>query len=484
MLKNVLLLLGGIGLVLPFTATAQVSEFNLSNGMKLLVKEDHRAPVVTTQIWYKVGSSYEPNGITGISHVLEHMMFKGTEKYPAGEFSRIIAENGGSENAFTGRDYTAYFQTMEKSRLPISFELEADRMRNLLLAPEEFAKEVKVVMEERRLRTEDKPRSFTSEQFRATAFTSSPYQNPIIGWMDDLESLTVEDLKPWYVRWYAPNNATLVVVGDVDANAVFELAKSHFGSLKPSRIQPIKPRREVAQSGERNIQVNLPAKLPYLILGYKVPVVTTATEAWEPYALEVLANIFSGSNSARFPRELERKQQIAAGVDVGYDLYARQSVLFTIDATPSAGHSMAEVKAAIEQQIDKLIQGEITQQELARIKAQVVASKVFERDSVFYQAMQLGMLETVGIPWRESEEYAERIRSVTAEQVKAVAKKYLVSKSLTAAYLHPQAVVKTKPAKMQESQQNGKQKKNQEYPEDEPGTKELTPKESISKQGK
>jgi len=446
MLKNMLLLLSSIGLILPLTAMSQVKEFALSNGMKILVKEDHRAPVVTTQVWYKVGSSYEPNGITGISHVLEHMMFKGTEKYPAGEFSRIIAENGGSENAFTGRDYTAYFQTMEKSRLPISMELEADRMRNLVLSPKEFAKEVNVVMEERRLRTEDKPRSLTSEHFRAVAFTNSPYKNPIIGWMDDLKSLTVEDLEPWYQRWYAPNNATLVVVGDVNADDVYQLAKDHFGPLQPSKIQPIKPRREVIQSGKRKVSMNLPAKLPFMIMGYKVPVVTTATESWEPYALEVLAGIFSGSSSARFPRELERKQQIAVSVDVGYDLYARMSALFTIDATPAEGHTMVEVRNEIQQQIKNLINGKIKAEELERIKAQVVASKVYERDSVFYQAMQLGMLETVGIPWQESEAYANRIRAVTAKQVQDVAKKYLVKDSLTIAYLHPQAIKTVKPA--------------------------------------
>lgn len=445
MLKNMLLLLSSIGLVLPLSAFSQVKEFSLPNGMKILVKEDHRAPVVTTQVWYKVGSSYEPSGITGISHVLEHMMFKGTKKYPAGEFSRIIAENGGSENAFTGRDYTAYFQTMEKSRLPISMELEADRMRNLVLSPEEFTKEVNVVMEERRLRTDDKPRSLTGEHFRATAYTNSPYQNPIIGWMDDLKNLTVDDLEPWYDRWYAPNNATLVVVGDVDSNQVYELAKIHFGPLKPSNIKPIKPRQEVLQSGKRKISMNLPAKLPFLIMGYKVPVVTTAAEPWEPYALEVLANIFSGSSSARFPRELERQQQIAVSVDVGYDLYARMSDLFTIDATPAEGHTMVEVKKEIQTQIKKLVNGKIKPQELARIKAQVVAAKVYERDSVFYQAMQLGMLETVGIPWKESEVYADRIRAVTAEQVQSVAKKYLVNDSLTVAYLHPQSITKAKP---------------------------------------
>ena len=440
MLKNTVLWLAGIMLVLPQVGLTQVHETTLSNGMKVLVKEDHRAPVVVSQIWYKVGSSYEDNGITGVSHVLEHMMFKGTETHGAGEFSRIIAENGGSENAFTGRDYTAYFQQLEKSRLPISFQLEADRMRNLTLPQEEFSKEVEVVMEERRLRTEDNPRALTVEQFYATAFVSSPYHNPIIGWMNDLKNLNVDDLKTWYGRWYAPNNATLVVVGDVEAQAVFELAEQYFGKLTPSEVRTLKPRPEIPQLGERSITVKAPAKLPYMLMGYKVPVVNTATEEWEPYALEMLAGILSGSGSARFPRELVREKQIAAGVTAGYDLFARQEDLFVIDATPAEGHSIEELRSAIEEQIARIKAEVVSEEELARIKAQVVAHKVYEQDSVFYQAMQMGLLETVGLGWEKLDEYPDRIRAVTAEQVQAVARKYLVDDSLTVAILEPQSL--------------------------------------------
>jgi zinc protease len=438
MLKIAVIWLAGVSLLTPQLSLAQVHETKLTNGMKVLVKEDHRAPVVVSQVWYKVGSSYENLGITGVSHVLEHMMFKGTAKYASGEFSRIIAENGGSENAFTGRDYTAYFQQLEKSRLPISMQLEADRMRNLTLPAEEFNKELAVVMEERRLRTDDNPRALTQEKFYATAFISSPYHNPIIGWMNDLQNLSVEDLGVWYRRWYAPNNATLVIVGDVDAQAVFELAEQYFGKLAASELKPLKPRREVPQSGMRKITVKAPAELPYLMMGYKVPVLNTASEQWEPYALEMLAGILGGSNSARFPRELVREQQIAVGVNIGYDLFARQEDLLVIEATPAQGHEIEEVKQAIEVQIERLKTELVNEDELARIKAQVVAHKVYEQDSVFYQAMQMGMLETIGLGWRKLDEYPERIRAITAEQVQAVARKYLIKDGLTVATLDPQ----------------------------------------------
>jgi len=437
MLKRALLYTGVLCLFVSQLVLAQVHEFTLANGMKVLVKEDHRAPVVVTQVWYKVGSSYEHNGITGISHVLEHMMFKGTDKHGPGEFSRIIAENGGSENAFTGADYTAYFQQLEKSRLPISFELEADRMRNLTLPEEEFKKEVAVVMEERRLRTEDKPRSLTLEQFYANAFVTSPYHHPIIGWMNDLENLTVSNLRSWYQRWYAPNNATLVVVGDVNAQEVLSLARQYFEPLKVDKITPVKPRLEIEQRGPRRIVVKAPAKLPYLLMGYKVPVLNTASEEWEPYALEVLAGILSGSGSARLPRDLVRKQQIAASADVSYDLYSRLGDIFVFDATPAEGHSIDEVEQAWRDQVKRLNTGLVEEDELARIKAQVVASKIYEQDSIFYQAMQMGILETVGLGWQKLDEYPARIRAVTAAQVQAVAKKYLVDDQLTVAVLEP-----------------------------------------------
>jgi len=313
-------------------------------------------------------------------------------------------------------------------------------MRNLTLPEEEFKKEVEVVMEERRLRTEDKPRALTVEQFYATAFVSSPYHNPIIGWMNDLKNLTVDDLKTWYGRWYAPNNATLVVVGDVEAQAVFNLAEQYFGKLAPSEMKALKPRPEIPQLGVRSITVKAPAKLPYMLMGYKVPVVKTTVEEWEPYALEMLAGILSGSNSARFPRELVREKQIAAGVTVGYDLFARQEDLLVIDATPAEGRSIEELRGAIEEQIKRIKTEIVSEEELARIKAQVVAHKVYEQDSVFYQAMQMGLLETVGVGWQKLDEYPERIRAVTAEQVQAVARKYLVNDSLTIAILEPQSL--------------------------------------------
>ncbi|MDX5411387.1 MAG: insulinase family protein [Thauera sp.] len=420
------------------TAAPTVHEYTLDNGMKLVVKPDHRAPVVVSQIWYKVGSSYEHDGITGVSHVLEHMMFKGTEKHGPGEFSRIIAENGGRENAFTSRDYTAYFQSLEKSRLPVAFELEADRMRNLRLDAEEFAKEVKVVMEERRLRTEDNAQALTYEQFNATAFINSPYRNPIIGWMDDLEGMRLEDLQHWYERWYAPNNATLVVAGDVEPDAVYKLAKRHFGAHEDGRIEPTKPRREVAQRGQRHITVKAPAEVPYLIMGYKVPVLLTAEEEWEPYALEVLAGILDGGDSARLTRDLVRGRQIAVSAGAGYSLYGRQESLLMLDGAPAAGHDVDALESALREQIAQLRDAPVTAAELERVKAQVLADHVYQQDSVFYQAMQIGTLETIGLGWRRMDEYLPRIQAVTAEQVQAVARKYLVDERLTVAVLEPQ----------------------------------------------
>lgn len=419
-------------------ASSQVHEYRLDNGMKLVVKEDHRAPVVVSQVWYKVGSSYETEGYTGLSHVLEHMMFKGTNQRGPGEFSRIIAENGGSENAFTSRDYTAYFQRLEKSRLPVAFELEADRMRNLRLDAAEFAKEVRVVMEERRLRTEDSATALTFEQFNAVAFLNSPYRSPIIGWMDDLEGLHVEDLQKWYQQWYAPNNAVLVVAGDVNPAEVLKLAQRRYGVLAASDIQPTKPRREIEQRGTRRLVVKAPAEVPYLIMGYKVPVLLTAKEDWEPYALEVLAGILDGGDSARFSRDLVRGKQIAVSAGAGYDLYDRQQSLLLLDGSPANGHDMAALEAALRAEITKLQNTPITTEELERVKAQVLADHVYQEDSVFYQAMQIGTLEAVGLGWQKMNEYLPRIQAVTAEQVQSVARKYLIDDHLTVAVLDPQ----------------------------------------------
>ena len=439
MLKKIILACSLL-LASPTMVFADVSEYLLSNGLKLIVKPDHRAPVAVTQVWYKVGSSYEYNGITGISHQLEHMMFKGTENLAPNEFSRIIAANGGRENAFTGRDYTAYFQTMEADRLEVSFQLEAERMRKLIIDEKELIKEREVVAEERRMRTEDNPIAMTREAFNATAFVNSPYHHPIVGWMSDINHYEAEDLREWYQKWYAPNNATIVVVGDVKAEVVYKLAEQYFGNLNPEVIAVVKPQIEVLQLGMRKVTVQTSAELPHLMMGWKVPVVKTADVSWEPYALEMLAGILDGGASARFSRELVRGKEIATSVAVGYGLFSRLDDLFVIAGTPTKVHTVSELQQAVIQQVEMLKTELVNEQELKRIKTQVVANAIYERDSVFYQAMQIGMLETVGLDWRLSDQYVENIDAVTAKQVQAVARKYFINNTLTVAELVPQPI--------------------------------------------
>jgi zinc protease len=415
----------------------KVYERLLNNGLKVLVKRDDRAPIVTSQVWYRVGSSYEYGGITGVSHVLEHMMFKGTVDLEPGEFSRIIAANGGDENAFTGRDYTAYFQTLAADRLGVAFELEADRMRNLMLPEEEFAKEIEVVKEERRLRTDDDPEATTFEQFNATAYAASPYRNPIIGWQSDLDSMSVEMLRDWYRMWYAPNNATLVVVGDVDPDAVFALAEEHFGDLEPGPALKPHPRSEPPQQGEKRLTVAAPAKEPYLLMGWKTPVLADADLSWEPYALEMLVAVLDAGASSRFSRELVREQRIAASASASYNAFNRLSGMLLVDGTPAKGQSIEALERALLEQVDRLKTELVDEGELARIRRQLIAGKVYERDSVFYQAMLLGQFETVGLGWRLSEDYVDLLAAVTPEQVKAVAEKYLTTENRTVAQLDP-----------------------------------------------
>jgi len=419
------------------SGSAAVLEHRLDNGMKVIVKQDRRAPIVVSQVWYKVGSSYEYGGLTGISHVLEHMMFKGTEKHPPGEFSRIIAANGGDENAFTGRDYTAYFQTLAKDRLPVAFELEADRMRNLLLLDEEFQKEVEVVKEERRMRTEDNPNSLTYEQFNTIAYEASPYRIPVIGWMSDLDALQVEDLRDWYRKWYAPNNATLVVVGDVDPQEVVKLAERYFGPLQPERVAQPKPRQEPLQRGMKQINVKAPARQPYLIMGYKTPVIGEADIEWEPYALELLAYVLDGGDSARLAQNLIRGSQVAADADADYSAFSRLPGMLLLDAVPTPGKSIEDLQVELKAQIIRLQEEPVGQEELERVRNQIIASKVYEKDSVFYQAMLIGQLETVGLDWRLADEYVEHLKQVTPEQIQQVARKYLVDDRLSVAVLDP-----------------------------------------------
>jgi zinc protease len=450
-IKSILICL----LAMPITGFAEITvqEFKLNNGLKLVVQEDHRSPVVVSQVWYRAGSLDEVNGKTGVAHVLEHMMFKGTKRIPAGQFSRLVAAAGGKENAFTSTDYTCYFQQLEKSHLPLSFKLEADRMTNLIITDAEFAKEIKVVMEERRWRTEDKPQSKVNEQFQAATYSAHPYGRPVVGFMNDLENMTAADAREWYKTWYAPNNATIVVVGDVKAQDVYKLAKQYFGGLKPHVLPTRKPQIEPEQLGERRLVVKAPGKLPYLAMGFHVPTLQdapkTPEQAWEPYALDVLSGVLSGNDSARLNQKLVRETSLAVDVGAGYDSTSRgRQALFELVGTPSEGKTVVDLEAALIAQIELIKTGGVTQQELDRVKAAVIASDVYQRDSMFYQGMQIGQLETMGYSWRLLKEYPEKIKQVTSEQIQAVAKKYLIKDNMTVATLDPQPIdPNAKPAK-------------------------------------
>lgn len=423
-------------------AAARTHEFELDNGLKVIVHEDHRAPVAVVQVWYRIGSSHETDGTTGVSHVLEHMMFQGTKDLGPGEFSRVVAENGGNENAFTGTDYTAYFQQWGADNVELSFKLESDRMQNLALTQTEFSKEINVVKEERRLRTEDNPRALAYETTLSVAFQTSPYRQPIIGWLADLDHMTVADLQGWYQQWYAPNNAVVIVLGDVHPEEIRKLAQRHFGPLPRRELTPTKPRPEKEQRGEKRVIVNSEsAKLPFLMLGYKAPVLPMArqgeAEEWEIYALDVLAAILDGDGSARLSRELIRGRELAVTAGAGYSATDRLQTLFYFEATPRPGVDLAMIEQAIKGEIEKLRATPPTDAELARVKTQVVAETLYQQDSLFYQGMAIGSLEAIGLSWRLKDEYVERIKQVTADQVQAVARKYLVDSASTVAYLLP-----------------------------------------------
>lgn len=438
-----------VSLAFSAGAFANTHEYTLGNGLKLIVKEDHRSPVVISQIWYKAGSIDEVNGVTGVAHVLEHMMFKGTEKVPGAEFSRRIAAAGGRENAFTSRDYTAYYQQLHKSRLPLAMELESDRMRNLVLTEEDFAQEIKVVMEERRLRTDDQARALVHEKMMATAYQSHPYRHPVVGWMNDLENMTVHDAQAWYDRWYVPNNAVLVVVGDVNPQQVFVLARKYYGHIKSGKVLPLdkrKPQAEPNQLGTKRITVKAPARLPYLAMAYHAPALRNPDTDWEPYALEMLAGVLDGNESARLNKELVREQRIASSAGASYDSTARGPGMFYLDGTPSEGKTASELEAALRAEIEKLVRDGVTAEELARVKAQVVASHVFQLDSMSFQAMQIGQLESIGLSYRDEATILKKLQAVTAEQIRDVAKKYLRDESLTVAVLDPQPLEQKAPA--------------------------------------
>ena len=425
--------------------SAQTHEYRLANGLNLIVREDNRAPTVAHMVWYKAGSMDETNGRTGVAHVLEHMMFKGTKTVKSGDFSKRVAAMGGRENAFTSMDYTAYFQQIERSKLAEVMRLEADRMNNLNFDDAEFAKEIQVVMEERRLRTEDKASGLLYENLMATAYKATPYRHPIIGWMNDLENMVPNDARQWYRDWYAPNNATVVIAGDVDPEKVRAIAEATYGKLSARELPIRKPQIEPAQRGTKQVSVKAPADTPQLAMAWKVPHIDPAKmEDYEPYALALLAAVLDGYDNARLNRTLVKQDRIANTIDAGYDMVARGPQLFMILGTVAKGKTVAQLENGIRSVLSELKTKGITEAELKRIQVRILADKIYKRDSIFGQAMEIGSSEIAGVSWKQLDPILDRLQAVTPEQVQAVAKKYLIDDTLTIATLEPQARGATK----------------------------------------
>ena len=429
---------------LPFGAQAAAPqpthEFTLDNGLKVIVREDHRAPVVVSQIWYKVGSSYETAGQTGLSHALEHMMFKGSRKLGPGEASRVLRDLGAEENAFTSDDYTAYYQVLAADRLGVAFELEADRLASLRLPPEEFEREIEVIKEERRLRTDDKPSGLAFERFKAMAYPASGYSIPTIGWMADLDRMSVQELRHWYETWYVPNNATLVVVGDVTADAVKALAQRYFGAIPKRAVPAAKIPLELPAPGERQITLHLKTQLPSLMMGFNVPGLATAKNPRDVHALRLIAALLDGGYSARLATRLERGEELVAGAGAWYDGYTRGDSLFTISATPNVqtGKTLEQTEAGIWRELHDLQNTAPSTEELARVRAQLIAGLVYDRDSISSQATAIGQLETVGLSWKLIDQELAELEAVTPADIQNAAKTYFTRDRLSVAHVLPE----------------------------------------------
>lgn len=419
-----------------FTGSAfgsEIREHFLPNGLKIVTVENHKSPVVTFQVWYKVGSRNEVTGKTGISHMLEHMMFKGTTKYGKGEFSGIVARNGGNENAFTSQDYTAYFQNISSDRLEISLDLESDRMVNLLIDSKEFMLERDVVKEERRLRTEDDPVSSLIEELYAAAFKIHPYHSPIIGWMTDLNNLTRDDVYNHYKEYYRPDNATIVVVGDINTEEIVNKIGHYFGSIPKG--EPLSEVRisEDEQKGERRFLYKREAQLPYVIYGYHAP----NYKDRDHYALDLLSNILSGGKSSRLYQDIVYSKQLALSAGGGFTPVQTDPELFYFYAQLKPDRTTDEAEAALKEEIERIKREPVSARELQKARNQAEASFIMGQDSVFYQAMLIGQLETTGAGARYLDSYIDEVRRVTPEDIMRVANKYFVDDNRTVGVLVP-----------------------------------------------
>ncbi|HIK75392.1 MAG TPA: insulinase family protein [Alcanivorax sp.] len=437
-MKPLLIALGLSLITLTARAELPTHEFQLDNGLDVLVREDHRAPVITVMVWFKAGSIDEAPYETGLAHVLEHMMFKGSKRLDAGEFSRTVARFGGSDNAFTSYDFTAYFQQYEASRLPLALELEAERLKNLKIDDEAFRRELQVVMEERRQRTDDKPTALAWEKFQAVARPGTGYAHPIIGWRDQLAQLQPEQARSWYQRFYVPGNATLVIAGDVTPEQVRPLVEKFFADL-PQGATPPRPEPTLnPPPGERRMTLRLPVRVPALYMSYNAPSLTTADHQDDFYALTMLGGVLDGGISARMESNLVRGQRVAAGVGAGYDGLQRGNGTFTITATPNPEVSLDALETAIKAEIEKIAQQPPSEAEMDRVRAGVLASQIYQRDSVMGQAMELGTLSVLGLDWRLAQQFDDNLEAVTPEQVQQAARDWLVAERSAVAHVIPE----------------------------------------------
>lgn len=419
--------------LLPFLSYSETSEHILDNGLKVIVIEDHKAPLATFQIWYKVGSINEPIGKTGISHLLEHMMFKGTAKYGSKQFSNIIQRNGGMDNAFTTKDCTVYYQNLSSDRIHLSIELEADRMINLLLDHEEVISERNVVMEERRMRYDDNPQNYLYEETIAAAFKAHPYRWPVIGWMSDIESIERDDLLNHYRTYYSPDNAFIVIAGDVNTKAIVEKIKKEFGKIPPSKIKRhTASTKEPLQTGERRIYLKKEAELPFITMAYHTPVFPHK----DSFALEVLSNILSAGKSSRLYKSIVYEQKIALNIYASYSGYYKYPFLFFFGASVAPGKKIEDVEKAILDEIEKIKNNAVNDEEVQKAKNQIEASFIFDKDSNSSMALNAGTFELLG-GWRLMDSYISEIRKINAADVQAVVKKYFTDDNKTVGILIP-----------------------------------------------
>jgi zinc protease len=425
----------------PAPAQEKPIEYQLANGMTVIIKPDRRAPTAVHMVYVRVGAMDEVDGTSGVAHALEHMMFKGTPTVKAGEFSRRVAALGGRENAFTTRDQTGFYQQIPASRLEDVVRLESDRFAHNQWADDEFKRELEVVKEERRTRTEDNPRGLLYEQLSAVAYQASPYRRPVVGWMSDLDAMAPDDVRDFYHRWYVPANAAVIIAGDVDPAKVRSLVDKYYGAIPARPVPTRKPREEPQQKGIRRLEFKAPADQSYVALAFKVPQLHSfdkTADNDDALALTVLSGVLDGYEGARLDRALTQgPDRVADSVDAGNGLWGRGPQLFTLAGVPAAGKTPEQVEAGLRAEVARVAREGVSEAELQRVKTRWIAGEIYKLDSVMNQARELGGDWILGLPTDADERLMARLREVTPDQVKSVAARYFGDDQLTVGILRP-----------------------------------------------